>query len=549
MLMALALLAFAAPAAGAQTDERCFPETGQCISGRFRQFWEQNGGLAVFGYPTTPAHDEINRENGQSYLTQWFERVRFELHAEHAQPYDVLLGRIGDDRLRQLGRDWFSEGRESGPQPGCLWFEQTGHNVCDQGNLSGFKSYWSSHGLLDPQLNAFQRSLALFGLPLTTARPEVNPTDNQIYMTQWFERARFEWHPNEPEPYKVLLGLLGNEARAVALPVGGWAQVVGVPTDVHFNDVFMLNNDTALATGEQNGHGAVYRFERLGSQWHAYQMGSAEQPLRAIVALPDNNVWAVGDEGTILHTVPRAGLVPGASMPGVQLNTLQMFSNDEGWAAGSMPGADGQAAPVLLHYKNGAWQRDTSITGKGAITSLHFIPGEGWAIVNSPSETAIWHVRNGRWQKETLPDPCGDTLCLANLSSIHAAGAESVWAVGSRSGTCAICTSQIYAIHRVNGAWQAVLSGLSTLPNAPQNPGPPVASGFSDVYFADQQHGLAVGALNATPNQTLVARFHDGQWSYEQVPQLTGSPRAVSMTDANHAFVVGSNGLVLSYQQ
>ena len=24
--------------------ERCFPETGQCIDGRFRQFWEVNGG-------------------------------------------------------------------------------------------------------------------------------------------------------------------------------------------------------------------------------------------------------------------------------------------------------------------------------------------------------------------------------------------------------------------------------------------------------------------------------------------------------------------------
>lgn len=32
-------------------DARCFPETGQCISGRFRSFWEENGGLPVFGYP------------------------------------------------------------------------------------------------------------------------------------------------------------------------------------------------------------------------------------------------------------------------------------------------------------------------------------------------------------------------------------------------------------------------------------------------------------------------------------------------------------------
>jgi hypothetical protein len=33
-------------------------------------------------------------------------------------------------------------------------------------------------------------------------------------LTQWFERARFEWHPGKPDQYKVLLGLLGNETLA-----------------------------------------------------------------------------------------------------------------------------------------------------------------------------------------------------------------------------------------------------------------------------------------------------------------------------------------------
>ncbi|HZG66058.1 MAG TPA: hypothetical protein VEZ12_04900, partial [Herpetosiphonaceae bacterium] len=93
-------------------DQRCFPETNQCVSGRFRQGWEQNGGLAVFGFPITPQREERNRDTGQTYLTQWFERNRFELHPENAAPYDVLLGRLGDDRLLQIGRDWRQEGRE-----------------------------------------------------------------------------------------------------------------------------------------------------------------------------------------------------------------------------------------------------------------------------------------------------------------------------------------------------------------------------------------------------------------------------------------------------
>ncbi len=30
-------------------------------------------------------------------------------------------------------------------------------------------------------------------------------------LTQWFERARFEYHPDKPEPYKVLLGRLSAD--------------------------------------------------------------------------------------------------------------------------------------------------------------------------------------------------------------------------------------------------------------------------------------------------------------------------------------------------
>ena len=195
-------------------DARCFPEIGQCISGRFRSFWEENGGLAVFGYPIAAPSIEINRDDAQPYQTQWFERNRFELHPENAAPYDVLLGRLGDDLLRRRGIDWQTQPPEAGPQPGCLWFAQTGHNVCNQVGGLGFKSYWQSHGLQDAHLDAYGRSLALLGLPLSEAHSEVSATDGHPYLTQWFERARLEWHPENQDAYKVLLGLLGNDLRS-----------------------------------------------------------------------------------------------------------------------------------------------------------------------------------------------------------------------------------------------------------------------------------------------------------------------------------------------
>ena len=191
--------------AQAQQDERCFPETGACISGRIREFWEQNGGLAVFGLPLAPQQEETLE--GQALQVQWFERARLELHPENAQPYDVLLGRLGVDRLTQLGRDWFTFPKTEA-QTDCRFFAETGHNVC-----GAILAAWHASGLEFDGKQGYSEaeSLALFGLPLSDAQTET--IEGQDYSVQWFERARFELHPENQPPYDVLLGRLGAEVR------------------------------------------------------------------------------------------------------------------------------------------------------------------------------------------------------------------------------------------------------------------------------------------------------------------------------------------------
>src|SRR5262245_49006449 len=189
LLLDLALLIALAPVyAQAQASRRCFPETGFCIAGRIRTFWEQNGGLPVFGFPTTPQQEALIE--GQPFRVQWFERNRLELHPENPWPYDVLLGRLGVDRLTQQGRDWFTfpKGQQ---QSGCMSFEASGHSLCPP-----FLDYWRSHGLdLDGRPGkTVAESLALFGLPISEQQTEALG-DGASYSVQWFERARFEMHP------------------------------------------------------------------------------------------------------------------------------------------------------------------------------------------------------------------------------------------------------------------------------------------------------------------------------------------------------------------
>jgi hypothetical protein len=119
-----------------------------------------------------------------------------------------LLGRLGDDRLQQQGRDWHTF-PTSTPQEGCRFFPETNHNVCGD-----ILEAWQANGLeFDGQPGiSYAESLALFGLPLSDTQTEVLH-DGNAYTVQWFERTRFELHPENDPPYHVLLGLLAVEVR------------------------------------------------------------------------------------------------------------------------------------------------------------------------------------------------------------------------------------------------------------------------------------------------------------------------------------------------
>ena len=202
-IAALPLPAQAAP------KEICFQQVPDCISNRFADYWTTNGGLAVFGLPLSPDHYE--KVGDQKYKVQYFERARFEYHKGDAKPYDVLLGRIGVAALEAQGRDWYSFPKADPSAP--HYFGETGHAIAPQ-----FWGFWSSHGLEfdgNKKARSMAESLALFGLPVSEAQMEIS-SDGRQYLTQWFERARFEYHPENQAPYDVLLGLLGADAYADA---------------------------------------------------------------------------------------------------------------------------------------------------------------------------------------------------------------------------------------------------------------------------------------------------------------------------------------------
>lgn len=199
--------------------ERCFPETGKCVSGLFYDYWLANGGLAQQGLPLTNEFDEPSPTNGVIYRVQYFERARFEYHPENQPPYNVLLGLLG--REQYLAKYLTAPNPLSIPFPdtgnvadlNCDRFAQTDKYVCGP-----FLAYWQRNG-----------GLAQQGLPLIDTFEEVSPTDGKTYRVQYFERARFEYHPeNKGTPYVVLLGLLGREQFLTKYPSGQAPLSVGL---------------------------------------------------------------------------------------------------------------------------------------------------------------------------------------------------------------------------------------------------------------------------------------------------------------------------------
>jgi hypothetical protein len=81
-------------------------------------------------------------------------------------------------------------------QPGAdvVYFPQVSHTL-----TGAFLGYWQAHG-----------ALRQFGYPISEPVLEQNTQDGKTYSVQYFERARFELHPeNAGSQYEVLLGLLG----------------------------------------------------------------------------------------------------------------------------------------------------------------------------------------------------------------------------------------------------------------------------------------------------------------------------------------------------
>jgi beta-N-acetylhexosaminidase len=189
------------PVTQAQLPPLYFAATQHYIQGGFADYWRTHGGLAQQGYPLTEEFPEQSALNGQTYRVQYFERAVFEYHPENAPGAQILLSQLSTFRYR--GKYPNGAPNQHSQPPSGQYFAPTGHWLG-----GSFRTYWTQHG-----------GLAQQGYPISDEFQEISPLNGRPYTVQYFERAVFEYHPeNAGSPYEVLLAQLGTFALQARYP-------------------------------------------------------------------------------------------------------------------------------------------------------------------------------------------------------------------------------------------------------------------------------------------------------------------------------------------
>jgi hypothetical protein len=180
------------PGAGKQY----FPQTGHTVGWPFLQFYRDHSGLDAFGYPRTEAFKQ------DGLTVQYFQRARFEYHPELAAGEQVQLTLLGDALTKD--QQPFAKAAAFASNAQHAYFPQTGHSV-----NYGFLQYFQSRG-----------GVTVFGYPISEEL-QIDTAKGPATI-QYFQRARFEYHPElAGTPYAVELGLLGDQT----LTAMGWLPV------------------------------------------------------------------------------------------------------------------------------------------------------------------------------------------------------------------------------------------------------------------------------------------------------------------------------------
>jgi hypothetical protein len=260
----------------------------------------------------------------------------------------------------------------------CRYFPETRYHVCDE-----FLEFFESQG-----------GVEIFGYPLTVAFED--PTHNGLRV-QYFQRARMEWHPHNPEPYRVQLGLLADElgystyppARPEQIPTSNSALHHYFPETQHvvsyaFLDYFREKGGLDIFGYPRSefmyekGYVVQY-FQRARMEWHPEDDSGSQMRLTKLgetyidrFGVPPEATSSDGSEriDPEMRQVTKMNISASVryAITGRQgVQTVFVYVNDQQYQP-----VQGAAVQMIVHYQSGAQPYDLEPTDASGFTKWSF---------------------------------------------------------------------------------------------------------------------------------------------------------------------------------
>lgn len=252
---------------------RYFPETGHVVKGAFLRFYEQVAEAEfAFGYPITP--EFTDPLSGRK--VQYFQRVRLEWHPEERPELQVQLTPLGD-LLYVPGQPLQVPTNPSA----CRSWQDIEYQVC-----YAFLDFFEAHG-----------GVSQFGFPISNFEYQ----DERI--VQYFNYARFTWHPELPPGQKVQLSDLGRiyfyKQRLdpfILTPITN-----NSPQSILGLKVRAFPEKALIASGDQQTISVIVQDQRL--------QPVAQAQVKMTLVLPDGSEQNLLMEPTDEHGISRLSLL------------------------------------------------------------------------------------------------------------------------------------------------------------------------------------------------------------------------------------------------
>jgi hypothetical protein len=177
--LAFCLLAVSWGSVKAQApDYEYFNETGHNVQGEFLKFYHSAPDpILLYGYPIT---EQITSKDGKT--VQYFQRARFELRNDLPEGQRVQLSLLGHEMYSPQSPLNVSSAFA------CRFYSETDFSVC-----FAFLEFFDKNG-----------GVTQFGYPISSFEYHEN------MIVQYFEKARLEWRPWNPEVQRVIVSDLGR---------------------------------------------------------------------------------------------------------------------------------------------------------------------------------------------------------------------------------------------------------------------------------------------------------------------------------------------------